>query len=78
MALPAVTSDWQLFSEPAPLTPHFILQVQLVLNAFSVGCAGFSVLTPYRAVFVGLTATSLGVSHLRHRQVIDLLHQQCT
>ncbi len=50
---------------------HNILQVQLVLNAFSVGCAGFSVLTPYRAVFVGLTATSLGVSHLRHRCVMN-------
>ena len=53
---------------------HNILQVQLVLNAFSVGCAGFSVLTPYRAVFVGLTATSLGVSHLRHRCVMNSIH----
>ena len=43
-------------------------QIQLVLNAFSVGCAGFSVLSPYRALFLGLTATSLGMSHMRHRQ----------
>jgi len=46
------------------------MQIQLVLNVFSVGCAGFSVLTPYRVLFVGLTATSLGASHLRHRQVL--------
>ena len=44
-----------------------VLQIQLVLNTFSVGCAGFSVLTPYRALFLGLTASSLGWSHLMHR-----------
>ncbi|EIE18468.1 hypothetical protein COCSUDRAFT_34498 [Coccomyxa subellipsoidea C-169] len=40
--------------------------VQLALNLFSVGCAGFSVLTPYRPLFMGLTTASLGYSHLRH------------
>ncbi|KAG0344127.1 hypothetical protein BG004_004714 [Podila humilis] len=29
--------------------------IQLVLNAFSIGCAGFSVLTPLRPVFLGIS-----------------------
>ncbi|KAG0222332.1 hypothetical protein BGW42_006681 [Actinomortierella wolfii] len=29
--------------------------IQLVLNAFSIGCAGFSVLTPFRPFFVSLS-----------------------
>ncbi|KAK9902032.1 hypothetical protein WJX75_001765 [Coccomyxa subellipsoidea] len=41
--------------------------VQLALNFFSMGCAGFSVLTPYRPLFMGLTTASLGYSHLKHR-----------
>lgn len=42
-------------------------QVQLALNVFSIGCAGFSVLTPYRPLFIGLTTASLGYTHLKHR-----------
>ena len=30
--------------------------IQLVLNLFSIGCAGFSVLTPYRSIFLGMSA----------------------
>ncbi|CAG8553610.1 15854_t:CDS:1 [Dentiscutata erythropus] len=30
--------------------------IQLILNIFSVGCAGFSLLTPYRLVFLSFTA----------------------
>ncbi|BDA48312.1 hypothetical protein COCOBI_11-5720 [Coccomyxa sp. Obi] len=41
--------------------------VQLALNLFSVGCAGFSILTPYRPLFMGLTTASLGYSHFKHR-----------
>ncbi|CAL8465913.1 g5449 [Coccomyxa elongata] len=41
--------------------------IQLALNMFSVGCAGFSILTPYRPLFMGLTTASLGYSHLKHR-----------
>lgn len=33
--------------------------LQLALNAASIGCAGFSALTPYRHVFRALTAASL-------------------
>ena len=43
------------------------LQVQLALNAFSIGCAGFSTLSPYRPLFLSLTTASLGLAHLRHR-----------
>ena len=31
--------------------------VQLLLNSFSVGCAGFAVLTPYRSALLGLVTT---------------------
>ncbi|KAK9795948.1 hypothetical protein WJX73_002658 [Symbiochloris irregularis] len=41
--------------------------LQLVLNAFSVGCAGFSVLTPYRPVFAALTSASLAYTHHKYR-----------
>jgi len=34
--------------------------IQLVLNSLSIGCAGFSALTPYRHFFVGLTSIFLG------------------
>ncbi|CAG8695964.1 24643_t:CDS:1 [Cetraspora pellucida] len=30
--------------------------IQLILNMFSIGCAGFSLLTPYRPVFLSFTA----------------------
>lgn len=40
--------------------------VQLVLNAFSVGCAGFSVLDGYRPVFLGLTLVGLVASQWYH------------
>lgn len=33
--------------------------IQLVLNAFGFGCAGFSVFTPYRAYFLALSIVSL-------------------
>ncbi|RUP52169.1 hypothetical protein BC936DRAFT_138590 [Jimgerdemannia flammicorona] len=33
--------------------------IQLLLNLFSVSCAGFAILTPYRPVFTALTALSL-------------------
>jgi hypothetical protein len=46
------------------------VQVQLALNILSVGCAGFSVLTPYRPFFLGLTTASLGYSHWKHRFVL--------
>jgi hypothetical protein len=29
--------------------------IQLILNLFSIGCAGFSVLTPYRTIFLGMS-----------------------
>ena len=29
--------------------------IQLVLNLFSIGCAGFSILTPYRPIFLSFT-----------------------
>ncbi|RIA80935.1 hypothetical protein C1645_791551 [Glomus cerebriforme] len=29
--------------------------IQLVLNIFSIGCAGFSILTPYRPIFLSFT-----------------------
>eukprot|EP01088_Endostelium_zonatum_P015219 TRINITY_DN3637_c0_g1_i1.p1 TRINITY_DN3637_c0_g1~~TRINITY_DN3637_c0_g1_i1.p1 ORF type:complete len:197 (+),score=37.88 TRINITY_DN3637_c0_g1_i1:22-591(+) len=35
--------------------------IQLVLNYFSFGCAGFSVLTPWRSVFLSLTFASLAL-----------------
>lgn len=41
--------------------------LQLLLNALSVGCAGFSALTPYRPLFLALTASSLGAAHWRNR-----------
>ena len=31
--------------------------VQLLLNSFSVGCAGFAVLTPYRSALLGVVTT---------------------
>lgn len=43
--------------------------LQLFLNALSVGCAGFSALTPYRPLFLALTASSLGATHWRNRHV---------
>ncbi|KAG0261284.1 hypothetical protein DFQ27_003071 [Actinomortierella ambigua] len=33
--------------------------IQLVLNAFSIGCAGFSVLTPFRPVFLSLSISMI-------------------
>lgn len=34
--------------------------IQLLLNALSLGCGGFAVLTPYEPFFLGLTALLLG------------------
>ncbi|CAG8500582.1 4723_t:CDS:1 [Funneliformis mosseae] len=46
--------------------------IQLILNFFSIGCAGFSVLTPYRPIFLSFTAiliiytiTKYGISSKR-------------
>lgn len=33
--------------------------VQLILNTFSVGCAGFSLLTPFRSIFLSFTVIFL-------------------
>ncbi|KAF9976842.1 hypothetical protein BGZ73_007641 [Actinomortierella ambigua] len=33
--------------------------IQLVLNAFSIGCAGFSVLTPFRPIFLSLSISMI-------------------
>jgi len=34
--------------------------IQLLLNSFSVGCAGFAILTPYRPIFLAATTILLG------------------
>ncbi len=41
--------------------------LQLALNAASLGCAGFSALTPYRPLFLAATAGGLGLAHWRSR-----------
>lgn len=51
--------------------------IQLVLNYTSIGCAGFSALTPYRHVFRAITAGTLGYlllsQGLNRRTVTTLL-----
>lgn len=37
--------------------------IQLALNAMSVGCAGFSVLSPYRPAFLAATTAGLLYTH---------------
>jgi len=39
--------------------------IQLGLNTMSLGCAGFSVLTPYRPVFLSMTGIFLGTLFFR-------------
>jgi len=34
--------------------------IQLVLNYFSIGCAGFAILDPYRPIFLAMSASSFG------------------
>lgn len=49
-----VVSVWSLFG----LVSSSCCAIQLVLNLFNIGCAGFNtVLGPWRPVFMGLTAT---------------------
>lgn len=40
--------------------------IQLALNVMSVGCAGFSALSPYRPAFLAATTASLVLSHRRY------------
>lgn len=40
--------------------------IQLALNAMSVGCAGFSALTPYRPAFLAATTAGLVLSHRKY------------
>ncbi|KAK9840601.1 hypothetical protein WJX81_003915 [Elliptochloris bilobata] len=47
--------------------------LQLFLNALSFGCAGFSLLTPYRPLFLALTAGSFGLAHWRNRNARQTL-----
>eukprot|EP00698_Gefionella_okellyi_P001065 TRINITY_DN10952_c0_g1_i1.p1 TRINITY_DN10952_c0_g1~~TRINITY_DN10952_c0_g1_i1.p1 ORF type:complete len:157 (-),score=22.36 TRINITY_DN10952_c0_g1_i1:154-624(-) len=35
--------------------------IQLVLNLFSIGCAGFALLTPFRTVFITLLVVSFAI-----------------
>eukprot|EP00884_Botryococcus_braunii_P021464 jgi/Botrbrau1/8000/Bobra.384_2s0026.1 len=41
--------------------------IQLALNAMSVGCAGFSVLSPYRPAFLAVTTAGLLYTHRKYR-----------
>jgi len=41
--------------------------IQLLLNSFSVGCAGFAALTPYRPAFLSITVASLVGNYLKYR-----------
>ncbi|KAF9919329.1 hypothetical protein BX616_007053 [Lobosporangium transversale] len=41
--------------------------VQLVLNAFSIGCAGFSILTPFRPVFSVITLLLITYTTVKYR-----------
>ncbi|KAI9359237.1 hypothetical protein DFJ73DRAFT_757695 [Zopfochytrium polystomum] len=43
--------------------------VQLLLNAFSIGCAGFAVLDPYAPVFAALCLAALSASWLANGRV---------
>ncbi|KAF9581959.1 hypothetical protein BGW38_000836, partial [Lunasporangiospora selenospora] len=44
-----------LYALTAGLLSSSCCIIQLALNLFSIGCAGFSVLTPLRPLFLGLT-----------------------
>ncbi|KAF9179657.1 hypothetical protein BGZ51_006751, partial [Haplosporangium sp. Z 767] len=40
--------------------------IQLILNAFSIGCAGFSLLTPFRPLFLSLTLLLIIYTFFKH------------
>ena len=55
--------EWSKVNEVLSVTGAMVSSgcclVQLALNAMSLGCAGFGILTPYKKVFLGLTFGSL-------------------
>ncbi|KAG0219170.1 hypothetical protein B0O80DRAFT_502201 [Mortierella sp. GBAus27b] len=51
-----VAPKWSYLSAAAlGLLSSSCCVIQLVLNAFSIGCAGFSVLTPFRPIFTSIS-----------------------
>jgi hypothetical protein len=50
--------------------------IQLALNAMSVGCAGFSVLTPYRPSLIAVTALGLAYSHQKYAFLAPIVFRE--
>ncbi|KAF8975551.1 hypothetical protein BGZ46_009051 [Entomortierella lignicola] len=68
MTRPQTSTIWSYF--PAitlGLLSSSCCVIQLILNIFSIGCAGFSILTPFRPLFTSLSVLLIAFTFYKYR-----------